>query len=91
MIWLKLILGYGKCGEDVTRHVRTVVVQDEKKFIKLIEKPLFVSEQEFLDEDENFTAWELKMKKRRIIDDKPIVFSVAILQHSKLLFMRYKN
>ena len=64
------------------------MVQEEKKFLKLIEKPLFISEQEFTDENENFTAWEMKMKKRRVIDDKPIVFSVAILQHSKLLFMR---
>ena len=65
-----------------------MVVQDEKKFLKLVEKPLFISEQEFTDENENLTAWEMKMKKRRVIDDKPVVFSVAILQHSKLLFMR---
>ena len=65
-----------------------MVVQDEKKFVKLVQKPLFISEQEFVDENDHFTAWEMKMKKRRVIDDKPIVFSVAILQHSKLLFMR---
>ena len=65
-----------------------MVVQDEKKFLKLVEKPLFISEQEFTDEFENLTAWEMKMKKRRVIDNKPVVFSVAILQHSKLLFMR---
>ena len=65
-----------------------MVVQDEKKFVKLVEKPLFISEQEFTDEFENLTAWEMKMKKRRVIDNKPVVFSVAILQHSKLLFMR---
>ena len=64
------------------------MVQEEKKFIKLVEKPLFMSEQEFVDENDNFTAWEMKMKKRRVMDNKPIVFSVAILQHSKLLFMR---
>ena len=82
------ILGYGKCGENVTRHIRTLVVHDEKKLMKLVEKPLFQNEQEFYDEFDNLAAWEVKMKKRRITDDKPVSFSVAILQHSKLLFMR---
>ena len=101
-------LGYGKCGEDVSRHIRTVVVTEEEKLMKLVAKPLFENEQawikndilyvsyrivffihkEFYDEFKNLTAWEVKMKKRRIDDDKPITFSVAILQHSKLLFMR---
>ena len=103
---MKYCLGYGKCGEDVSRHIRTVVVTDEEKLMKLVAKPLFESEQawiennvcatnritsihqEFYDEFKNLTAWEVKMKKRRIDDNKPITFSVAILQHSKLLFMR---
>ena len=56
--------------------------------MKLVEKPLFENEQEFYDEFGNIAAWEVKMKKKRIIDDKPVSFSVAILHHSKLLFMR---
>ena len=105
--YLVYCLGYGKCGEDVSRHVRTVVVTEEEKLMKLVAKPLFESEQarienniyatyriasihkEFYDEFKNLTAWEVKMKKRRIDDNKPVIFSVAILQHSKLLFMRY--
>ena len=50
----------------------------------------FSIQKEFYDEFKNLTAWEVKMKKRRIDDDKPVVFSVAILQHSKLLLMRYE-
>ena len=49
---------------------------------------MFVREQEYLDEFKNVAAWEVKMKKKKIVDDKPINFSVAILQHSKLLFIR---
>ena len=66
------------------------MVDDAKKLMKLVEKPLFENEQEFYDEFGNIAAWEVKMKKKRIIDDKPVSFSVAILHHSKLLFMRWK-
>ena len=47
--YLVYYLGYGKCGEDVSRHVRTVVVTEEEKLMKLVAKPLFESEQAWIE------------------------------------------
>ena len=84
-----LYLGYGKCGEDVTRHTTTQVVFDEEKLEKQSRKAFFVCDKEYCNEEGNVSGYEVKMRKRRIEDDKPIHVSLAILQWSKLLFLRF--
>ena len=72
----------------MTRHTRTKVVTDDTKLEKCARKPLFISESSLQNEEEFITGYEILMKKKRIVDSKPIHFGVAILQWSKILFMR---
>ena len=62
---------------------------DEAKLEKLTRKAFFVNENEFCNEEGEVTGYEVKMRKRKIHDDKPCHVSVAILQWSKLLFLRF--
>ena len=86
---LILNLGYGKCGEDCTRHTTTKIVFEEGKVDKLTRKAFFVTDNEYFNEEGEVTGWEVKMRKRKIHDDKPCHFSLAILQWSKVLFLRF--
>ena len=81
------LLGYGKCGEDVTRHTSTRIVTDDVKLHKLMAKPLFVKEDELVDEFQEVAGYEVTMNKKMITDTKPVHFSAAILQWSKFLFL----
>ena len=65
------------------------MVFDEEKLDKLERKAFFVCEKEYCNEAGDVTGYEVKMRKRRIEDDKPIHVSLAILQWSKLLFLRF--
>ena len=38
--------------------------------------------------DGEFCAYEISKKKSKVTDAKPVHLGVAILQHSKLLFLR---
>ena len=84
-----MILGYGKCGENCTKHTSTEVVFEESKANKLGRKAFFVNEKEFCDESGDVKGYEIKMRKRTIYDDKPVHVAVAILQWSKILFLRF--
>ena len=48
-----------------------------------------VDQEEIINETGDVTAWELKNRKKKVVDDKPVHFSNAILQTSKLLFLRF--
>ena len=80
-------LGYGKCGEDKTRHTSTRPVFDDESLNKAMVKPFFKDETELVNEDGEVTGWEVESRKRSIQDDKPIHLAAAILQHSKVLFL----
>ena len=82
-----IILGYGKCGENVRRHKVHDVVVDTDELYKKMAKPRFVSMTEILDENGEPESWEVATRKKTIEDDKPVHFSLAILQYSKLLFL----
>ena len=55
---------------------------------KYVAKPHFVTEAEICDDFGEVSAYEIKMRKKKIIDSKPVHIGVAILQHSKLLLLR---
>ena len=81
--------GYGKCGENVLRHHNTKVVVDQEKMIKAAESAFTMDQNEVINESENLVGWEIKQRKRKVVDSKPIHFSNAILQTSKLLFLEF--
>ena len=47
-----------------------------------------INEFELNSYDDEFCAYEIQMKKSKVNDAKPVHLGVAILQHSKLLFLR---
>ena len=85
----KSFIGYGKCGEQVTKHHRFVVTQSDEKVRKLMRKPTYIGVTSLVDEMDDECAMEVEMRKKKVIDSKPIHYNIAILQWSKLLFLRY--
>ena len=57
--------------------------------MKLAQSAFNVDQESIACETGEIVAWEMKNKKRRIVDTKPIHFSNAILQTSKLLFLNF--
>ena len=62
---------------------------ETNKLKKYAVKPLFENYVELGLEDGTSEMIEIKMKKKQITDDKPIVIGLAILQLSKLLFIKF--
>ena len=81
-------IAYGKCGEQVTKHHRFVVTQSDDQVSKLMRKPTFIGVTSLVDEEDDECAMEVEMRKKRVVDSKPIHYNIAILQWSKLLFLR---
>ena len=77
--------------EDVTRYLNTRYVHDEDKVSAATRKPHYLDDTEIFDENEEPTGYEIKSKKKKVTDDKPIHFATAILQWSKFLFQRYNS
>ena len=50
---------------------------------------MFRSQGEVTNSCGELGAFEVKMNKKKIIDDKPLHINVAILQYSKLLFLDF--
>ena len=80
--------GYGKCAEDVEKHTKLKVVFEADKLDKLQRSALCANEHSIIDEEGDEVAHEVRMLKAKITDDKPILYGLAILQWSKLLFLR---
>ena len=83
---MTLFLAYGKTMENVTRYLNPKYVHDEAKVAKATRKPHFLNDTEIFDENDEPTGYELKSRKKKCTDDKPIHFATAILQWSKYLF-----
>ena len=69
------------------RHKVHKIVTDPAKLYKQMAKPRFLTSTEILNEDGEPESWEVASKKKTIYDDKPVHFSLAILQYSKLMFL----
>ena len=80
-------LGYGKCCEMVERHTDLKVCHTDEQVALLERSPLCKQTIEIQDEAGEESAVEVVMKKKKIKDNKPITFGLAILQWSKLLFI----
>ena len=81
-------LAYGKCAEDITKYKNTIVTADPNRYMKYKRKPRCLNETELNSANGDFCAFEIQMKKNKVNDPKPVHLGVAILQHSKLLFLR---
>ena len=64
------------------------MVTDDTKLEKRTRKPLFIAAPAMINEEEIVTGYEVHMKKKTITDSKPVHFGCAILQWSKIIFMR---
>ena len=80
-------LGYGKCGENIRRHKKHKIFLDVEKLRKQEAKPRYIQTTNLLNETGDPECWEVSSKKKFVDDDKPVHFSLAILQYSKLMFL----
>ena len=71
----------------VERHTDLRVCMNDAELQKLGRSPLCRQKIQLTDEDGDEIVTEVVMKKKKIKDDKPITFGLAILQWSKLLFL----
>ena len=72
----------------MTRYRNTVITSDPDKYEKHRRDVRCLNETELLSSHDDFCAYEYQMKKEKVTDSKPVHLGVAILQHSKLLFLR---
>ena len=57
------------------------------KIEKTGSKPRYIQTTNLLNETGDPECWEVSSKKKFVDDDKPVHFSLAILQYSKLMFL----
>lgn len=79
--------GYGKLGESVKKYTRTKLVSDERLKID-IKSAFFKDFHPLSTEDGEHEISEVNMQPKSVTDDKPLPMAVAILQLSKLHFLR---
>ena len=73
----------------MTKHGVTKLVTDGDDLEKLLKSPFFKDSVEVLDEMDDFACYMVKMRKKKITDAKPVHIGVAILQWSKVLFIKF--
>ena len=66
-----------------------IIVGDDRKLQKLSKCPLFQSDTAIVKENGESDFIEIEMKPQKVVDDRPLAMGVAILQYSKLLFLRF--
>ena len=79
---------YGKLGENVQRYSNTIVGDDEK-LKKLHVSPFFQSENFLELENGDHELIEIKMRPKKVYENKPIPMACAILSNSKLHFLKF--
>ncbi|CAG5103488.1 Oidioi.mRNA.OKI2018_I69.chr1.g794.t1.cds [Oikopleura dioica] len=79
--------GYGKMGEIVKRPDTQFLTEEELQ--RAVKKPRYKYSEPLTQEDGDYEITQVTMDKLKINDDKPIVLAVAILQQSKLLFLKF--
>ena len=57
--------------------------------VKAAQSAFNIDQHEIISEEGDVIAWEIKNRKKNVTDSKPIHFSNAILQTSKLLFLEF--
>ena len=81
--------GYGKCAENVEKHKNTSLYPPGYNIAKLARRTMYKDHVVIQNEEGEAGATEVTSLKKTITDSKPVHIGVAILQWSKLLFLRY--
>ena len=81
--------GYGKCAEKVEKHTDTGLYPPDHDIAKLIKQLLYKDHVVIQNEEGEAGATEVTCDKSSIEDEKPVHIGVAILQWSKVLFLRF--
>ena len=81
-VFFKLIINsvYGKTMENVRKRVNVKLINNEKKYLKVVSRPIFVS-QKILDK----TLVALHKMKPVLLLNKPIYIGFSILELSKMI------
>lgn len=80
--------GYGKLGEAVSRYTNTKL-GDDAYHRKQSKSAFFKNENILTQEDGDHELIEVSMTPKTVDDDKPIAMATAILQNSKLHFLKF--
>ena len=75
-------------GEAVSRYTNTKLGNDAK-CAKLKKSPFYKTENLLTREDGDHDLIEISMAPKKVEDDKPVVMAAAILQNSKLHFLKF--
>ena len=81
--------GYGKCAENVLKHKNTSLYPPDYNISRIACKALYRDHSIIYTEEGEASATEVTCEKKTISDSKPVHIGVAILQWSKLLFLRF--
>ena len=71
------------------KHTNTYILTDDADLEKKRKKPFYRNKKEVYDENDQLACYIVKMDKKNIKDSKPVHIGVAILQWSKVLFIRF--
>ena len=85
---LKLFSGYGKQAENVAKHRQNRLYDALDDVVKDEKSPFFKKMTEVYNENDDIACYLTNLTKAVVKDDKPVHIGVAILQWSKLLFLR---
>ena len=80
---------YGKCAEAVDRHKNTDLKPVGYNITKLAKRTMYSDHVVIQDENGDACATEMTSRKATVEDSKPVHIGVAILQYSKLLFLKF--
>lgn len=76
-------------AEKVSDFTKTVLVTDPKKLRRYVESPLHKRDAFLSSECGDVGIHEVVMDQRSVKDIKPVHASVCILQHSKLMLLKF--
>ena len=79
-------------AERVQKYTKTEIfsgVNSKKKLEKSIRSPFYKNHSELPSEDNKFGLVEVVMDQKKVNDDKLVHVGVAILQESKLMFLKF--
>ena len=75
---------YGKRIENIRKRINVKLINDKKKYLKIVNKPNFVSQKII---DKNFV--DAQFKKKLLTLNKPIYIGFCILELSKLYMCKF--
>lgn len=83
---------YFKTAESVIKYTKTKILSQpnlSSKISKSIRSPFYKHHSVLMTEDELWGVHEVIMDLSKVKDNKPVHVGVAILQHSKIMFLQF--